>query len=215
MKLCELLLKSRSVRSFVPGAPVPPEVLRQMIDATRLCPSSANLQALKFRPVTHETECRKVFDAIKWAGYLPAGTLPPKGHESTAYVVICLDKSIASNVSAFNKDTGICAQTMMLCAAVLGYGGCMIGSFDGEKLKSALNLGDNLEKVLGSFRYLIFYLACAVGANVISCVWYFHTGMTNVLSAGASEREHQVGEAALDVSVHVGVGQFVDAVEEG
>ena len=148
MKLCELLLKSRSVRSFVPGAPVPPEVLRQMIDATRLCPSSANLQALKFRPVTHETECRKVFDSIKWAGYLPAGTLPPKGHESTAYVVICLDKCIASNVSAFNKDTGICAQTMMLCAAELGYGGCMIGSFDGEKLKSALKLGENLEITL-------------------------------------------------------------------
>lgn len=49
-----------------------------------------------------------------------------------------------------------------------------------------LYLGDNLEKALGGFRYLIFYLGCAVGANVISCVWYFHTGMTNVLSAGAS-----------------------------
>lgn len=49
-----------------------------------------------------------------------------------------------------------------------------------------LYLGDNLEKALGSIRYLLFYLVCAVGANAISCVWYYHTGMTNVLSAGAS-----------------------------
>lgn len=36
-----------------------------------------------------------------------------------------------------------------------------------------------------------------------------------VLAAGASEGEHQAGEAALDVAAHVGIGQLVDAVEEG
>lgn len=148
MNLKELLMKSRSIRSFSPGKRVPDDALRQMIDAVRLCPSSANLQALKFRPVTRPEECEAVFGAIKWAGYLPEGTLPPKGHESTAYVVICLDRNIASNVSAFNKDTGICAQTLMLSAAEIGYGGCMIGSFEPEKLKSALKLGENLEITL-------------------------------------------------------------------
>ena len=143
-----LLKKSRSIRSFEPGKKVPREVLLKMIELTRLCPSSANLQALKFRPVTDSTECKKIFGAIKWAGYLPEGTLPPKGHESTSYIVICLDKNIASNVSAFNKDTGICAQTMMLCAAELGFGGCMIGSFDKKAVSCALSLSENLEITL-------------------------------------------------------------------
>ena len=146
--LKDLLLKNRSIRSFVPGEKVPDEILMKMIEATRFCPSSANLQALKFRPVNSEAECEKMAAAIKWAGYLPAGTVPPEGHGSTSYIVICLDKNISSNVSAFNKDTGICAQTMMLCAAEEGYGGCMIGSVDREAVTSALKLPENLEITL-------------------------------------------------------------------
>ncbi len=146
--LNDLLKKSRSIRSFVPGEKVPDEILIKMIEATRLCPSSANLQALKFRPVNEQSECEKMFAAIKWAGYLPEGTVPPKGHGSTSYMVICLDKSIASNVASFNKDTGICAQTMMLCAAEEGYGGCMIGSFDREAVTEALSLPECMEITL-------------------------------------------------------------------
>ena len=36
-----------------------------------------------------------------------------------------------------------------------------------------------------------------------------------VLAAGASEREHERRESALNVASHVGVGQPIDAVEEG
>ena len=146
--LKDLLLKNRSIRSFEPGKKVPREILYKMIESTRLCPSSSNLQALKFRPVFEDAECEKVFAATKWAGYLPAGTVPPKGHESTAYIVICLDKNIAPNVTPFLRDTGICAHTMMLCAAEEEYGGCMIGSFDRDAVTEALSLPDNFEITL-------------------------------------------------------------------
>ena len=36
-----------------------------------------------------------------------------------------------------------------------------------------------------------------------------------VLAACATEGEHQVGKAALDVAFHVGIGQTIDAVQEG
>ena len=36
-----------------------------------------------------------------------------------------------------------------------------------------------------------------------------------MLSACASEAEHQVGESARDVALHVGIGKLVDAIEEG
>lgn len=35
-----------------------------------------------------------------------------------------------------------------------------------------------------------------------------------VLSASASEGEHEVGESAFEVTLHMGIGQLVDAVEE-
>lgn len=47
-------------------------------------------------------------------------------------------------------------------------------------------LGDNLEKVLGWWKYLLFYLVSAVGSSAISCIWYWLDGNVWVVSAGAS-----------------------------
>lgn len=46
-------------------------------------------------------------------------------------------------------------------------------------------LGDNLERALGSVKYLLFYLLCGAGANVVSML--MNLGQyRNVVSAGAS-----------------------------
>ncbi len=46
-------------------------------------------------------------------------------------------------------------------------------------------LGDNLERALGKVKYLVFYLACGIGANLVS-VYFYWTAEPNVVSAGAS-----------------------------
>ncbi|MFR1833296.1 MAG: rhomboid family intramembrane serine protease [Lachnospiraceae bacterium] len=46
-------------------------------------------------------------------------------------------------------------------------------------------LGDNLERALGKVKYLIFYLVCGIGANLVS-VYFYWTAKPNVVSAGAS-----------------------------
>lgn len=46
-------------------------------------------------------------------------------------------------------------------------------------------LGDNMERALGSVKYLIFYLLCGVGANVVSMAVGIHDPMPAV-GAGAS-----------------------------
>ena len=46
-------------------------------------------------------------------------------------------------------------------------------------------LGDNLERALGHVKYLIFYLLCGVGANVVSMTVNLMTGSLSV-GAGAS-----------------------------
>lgn len=119
-----------------------------MIECARLCPSSANLQALKFRCVFEEAECEKVFLETRWAGYLKNEVIPPKGNEPAAYIIVCNDKTIAKNPVPFYKDTGIVSQAIMLRATEMGYGGCMIGSFCEENIKSALSLPDDLEITL-------------------------------------------------------------------
>ena len=49
-----------------------------------------------------------------------------------------------------------------------------------------LYLGDNLERLLGPYRYVWFYLLAGIGSSVISVISYSLIGQTNVLSAGAS-----------------------------
>lgn len=47
-------------------------------------------------------------------------------------------------------------------------------------------LGDNLERALGKTKYLIFYLLCGVGANLVSLAFDIGTMNYFVVSAGAS-----------------------------
>lgn len=47
-------------------------------------------------------------------------------------------------------------------------------------------MGNFLEQRIGWWRYLLFYMTVAVGANGISLIWYWHTYDWNVLTAGAS-----------------------------
>lgn len=47
-------------------------------------------------------------------------------------------------------------------------------------------LGDNLERALGKVKYLIFYLLCGIGANIISLLLNLGVKEYFVVSAGAS-----------------------------
>ena len=144
MKLKDLIAASRSYRSFDRSVPLGREQLAEFVECARLSPSSRNLQPLKFRLVTGETECAAVLPLTRWAGLLPELTIPPKGHEPVAYIVICLDLALTDNPAPFQRDVGICAQSILLAATEAGFGGCMIGNFHAGELRDALHLPEQL-----------------------------------------------------------------------
>ena len=146
--LKDLLKASRSYRSFDPSAQISEELLLDWIDHTRYCPSSINMQMIKFRPVTSAEERKIMLSQTRWAGKLKDIKLPPEGHEPTAYIVVCTDSNVIGNAEAFQKDVGICAQTIMLAACEAGFGGCMIGSFSPDALASFLNLPSGITPAL-------------------------------------------------------------------
>ncbi len=151
MKLKELLKETRSYRSFDRTCKVPEEVLFDMVDCVRYAPSSRNAQMLKFRLVTDECECKKVLSATRWAAKLTDIHLPPVGHEPTAYIIVCGDKSILPNAETFDKDVGIASEILMLSAVEHGFGGCIIGSFNPQTIGEMLpcNLVPRLVLALG------------------------------------------------------------------
>lgn len=140
--LTDLLIRSRSYRRFDESVKISKEILCDLIDATRYCPSAANRQPLKYRLVFDKSETAQVFECLKFAGYLRDWAGPAEGERPVAYVVILGDES----VSKFSDvDAGIAMQTILLRATELGFGGCIFASVQREKLREILALDERLQ----------------------------------------------------------------------
>ena len=146
--LMDLVRKNRSYRGYDRSRKVRQEELVALVEAARICPSSVNGQPLKYYLACEEPIVSRIQPATMWAKGLPELTLPHPGKEPTAFIVICQDTDIDPNISRYQRDVGIVAQTMLLAAVEMGLGGCMIGSFNAGLLRDVLNLEENIKPQL-------------------------------------------------------------------
>jgi nitroreductase len=135
----DLILKNRSYRRFDQSVPVPMELLREMVDAARLSGSARNMQPLKYMLFNDPADCARIFPSLAWAGYLKEWPGPAEGERPTAYIIQLGDLELTDD---WWCDDGIAAQSMLLTAVEQGFGGCIIGSVQREKLRSTLNIPD-------------------------------------------------------------------------
>lgn len=138
-------LKNRSYRRFFQEEEISEENLRKMVEAARLSPSSRNVQPIKFYVNNNRSINSRIFQNLGWAGYLKEWDGPQEGERPSAYIILLHDKEISAGYSC---DNGIFAQSILLQAVDLGFGGCMIGTFKKEPLSKLLDLPDNLEIIL-------------------------------------------------------------------
>jgi nitroreductase len=82
---------------------------------------------------------------LAWTGYLTGWSGPEAGERPSAYILILGDTSIKSD---FGCDHGIAAQSILLGAAEMGLGGCIIGSIQREKLSRELALPEHFQILL-------------------------------------------------------------------
>ncbi len=142
--LYDLVLKNRSYRRFDESFELSEEMLRELCSYARITPSAANRQFFKFRLTPSGEECGKVFSTLAWAGHLKDGT-PVTGERPSGYITIVNDDMLGKgNV----MDVGIMAQTILLRAAEMGLGGCMIGSIKRKELSGILGLPETCEIML-------------------------------------------------------------------
>lgn len=140
MELRELVRKNRSYRIFDQSVPISREQLEGWVDIARFANSSINRQPLRFFLSCEESTNSKIFPLTRWAGLLKDFNGPGEGERPTAYILICVDSSIAPNPAAFEKDVGLTAEILTLAAVEQGFGGCMIGSFDRKEIVRLLGL---------------------------------------------------------------------------
>jgi nitroreductase len=146
--LIDLIKANRSYRGYDHSRKVTREELLKMVEAARLCPSSVNIQPFLYF-LAYEPEVVAAVQAeTKWAKGLPELKLPHPGKEPAAFIVICQDTAIHPNLSRFQRDVGIVAQTMLLAAVEMGLGGCMIGNFNAGSVHAALGLDEAVRPLL-------------------------------------------------------------------
>ena len=137
MNLRELVLKNRSYRRFKQDVPIAMDTLRGLVDLARHSASAANKQPLKYALSCDAEKNRKIFDTVAWAAYLKDWPGPAEGERPAAYIVLLHDTSISKNLDC---DHGIAAQSILLGAAEMGLGGCMIASIKKSELAAALDI---------------------------------------------------------------------------
>ena len=142
MQIKDLINARRTIRKFS-QKPLTNEQLISYIDAARVAPSAANLQPLKYAVVTEKQMTDKVFETLKWAGYLKGEYNPKEDERPTGYIVVCGDSDIKSG--GYDMDVGAAVENIILTALAEGVGSCWLGSVERPRLKRLLKLSDNLE----------------------------------------------------------------------
>ena len=131
----DLVKQARSHRGFRQDRKVTRQELEHLVECARFTPAARNDQVLKYYLAEKPETVAAIQPLTKWAGALAELHLPRKGAEPVAYIVICLDGSLAENPTPYQRDVGIVAQTMLLAAVEMGLNGCMIGSFAAGELR--------------------------------------------------------------------------------
>lgn len=139
----ELLLKNRSYRRFYQNERINTQVLNSLVELTRYCASGRNAQTLKYLLINEEEQCEKVFRTLAWAGYISDWSGPEEGEKPSAYIIQINDDLLGKN---FFSDDGITAQSILLGAVEMGFGGCILRAFTKE-LNNIISTPENMSIV--------------------------------------------------------------------
>ena len=135
-----LLAFDRSVRRFHANKEITEETLLQLVNLTRFCASSQNMQPLRYVLITTQTEKDALFPHLLWARHLKDWEGPSPHERPAAYLVQLTDTDIAPSLLC---DCGLELQAITLGAAALGINCCIIRNFNPREVHQTLHLADN------------------------------------------------------------------------
>lgn len=142
MNIFELVTKNRSYRRFQQSEPISAQQLKALVDLARLSPSAGNLQPLKFILSNDPGRNEIIFSCLKWESYIKDSPGPAEGKRPAAYIVILGDTSITRD---FGCNHGIAAQSILLGATEMGFGGYMFAEIQMDQLRERLKIPKRYE----------------------------------------------------------------------
>lgn len=137
-----LIIKNRSYRRFDSSVKLDSKQIKKWIELARFSGSGRNMQPLKYIICTYPETNDKIFPHLGWAGYLTNWEGPKKGERPVAYIAVLNDKSLSEN---YFCDDGIAMQSILLGAVEEGFGGCMIGTVNKNRVSEILQIPEHLD----------------------------------------------------------------------
>ena len=145
MTLRDLVLKARSYRRFHEDVSMKKETIKQMIDYGRLAASGGNMQPLKYMIINDAKTNAVIFPLLSWAGYLKDWPGPEEGERPPAYIIVLNDTKIAKSAGC---DHGFAVQNIVLAAAEMDLGCCILGAVDRDAIRKKLKIKKSYEILL-------------------------------------------------------------------
>ena len=142
-----LVIRNRSYRAFDESAPIDEATMRELVDLARRTPSGLNRQPLRYRILTSKEDIATMLGNCRFAAKLGI-PLPPADGKPTGFILMFTDREAGSPDTLALKDVGIAAQTILLGAVERGFGGCMLASFDPERLCADFGISERYVPVL-------------------------------------------------------------------
>ncbi len=133
MNVFESVVERVEVRSYL-ATPVPPEIVRDILEAGRLSPSAMNRQPWKFIVVKDRETLKKI------------GSLSPSG-SYLAEAAFAIAIAAEPENQWYQIDTARAAQNMMLVAWSRGVGSCWVGNIKRDEVKKLLAIPDKTHLV--------------------------------------------------------------------
>jgi len=135
MSLKDLVTRNRSYRRFQESQPLSLDQLTNLVELARLSPTAANLQPLKFILSNDPARNELIFSCLAWESFIKNSPAPAPGRRPSAYILILGDTNITKD---FFCNHGIAAQSILLGAVEMGFGGFPFADIDADKLRAAL-----------------------------------------------------------------------------
>ena len=143
MNVLDAIRTRRSVRSYAPDKPIPPEVMQRMFQALRWAPSACNFQPWHFILIADAAlrrELARAANGQKWMAEAPV-IVVGCGVPEQAY------KGMGGYGNSVDVDLAIALDHLTLASVAEGLGTCWIGAFDESKVKALLGVPKQIKVV--------------------------------------------------------------------
>jgi len=144
MEALECILTRQSIRKY-DKKDVPNELIGQILEAGVHAPSAGNMQPWEFIVVKDKKIKKEIADAALRQRHVD---------ESPVLIVVLADAeksglrySERGKTLYCFQDTAAAIENMLLAAKALGLGGCWVGAFEEEKVKSILRIPAKLRPI--------------------------------------------------------------------